>query len=70
MTWRETAAALSTFMLGLLVNPDTQETAQAELRAVVGTERLPTLEDRPKLPYIEAMMSESLRWLPAVPLGL
>ena len=49
--------------------PDVQSKAQAELDTVVGTGRLPEFEDRQSLPYIEAIMMETLRWRPAVPLG-
>jgi cytochrome P450 len=30
---------------------------------------LPTLEDRPNLPYVDALVKEVLRWQPVVPLG-
>lgn len=38
--------------------------AQSMLDEVVGQDRLPVHEDRPKLPYIDAMMEELLRWRP------
>ncbi|KAK4703963.1 hypothetical protein P7C70_g2246, partial [Phenoliferia sp. Uapishka_3] len=44
--------------------------AQAELDAVVGTERLPTFEDLPDLPYIQAILNETLRWRPIAVLGV
>ena len=49
--------------------PEVQKKAQAEIDAVVGRERLPTLADRPNLPYVEAIMSETLRWGPVAPMG-
>ena len=49
--------------------PDVQKYAQAELDNVVGPTKLPDFEDRPNLPYIEAILSEALRWLPVTPLG-
>jgi hypothetical protein len=55
--------------LAMLVYPETQARAQAELDAVVGRERLPTFADYPFLPYIRAMMKEALRWKPVTPLG-
>ena len=42
--------------------------AQAEIDAVVGRHRLPTLEDEASLPYIRALQLELLRWRPVVPL--
>lgn len=44
--------------------------AQALLDAAVGRERLPTFEDRPKLPYIDAIIEELLRWRPAGAAGV
>ncbi|GKU07111.1 unnamed protein product [Fusarium langsethiae] len=38
--------------------------AQRILDEVVGRDRLPTFEHRPKLAYIEAILSETLRWRP------
>lgn len=66
----QTAAALSTFFLAVLLNPSAQQRAQAELDAVVGHDRLPTLGDRDNLPYVRALCSEILRWNPTAPLGL
>ncbi|KAH6842966.1 cytochrome P450 [Chaetomium sp. MPI-CAGE-AT-0009] len=40
--------------------------AQALLVEGVGKDRLPTFEDRPKLAYIDAIASETLRWHPVV----
>ncbi|KAK1765113.1 cytochrome P450 [Phialemonium atrogriseum] len=40
--------------------------AQQLLDEVVGRDRLPTFEDRPKLAYIDAIASETLRWRPVV----
>ena len=48
--------------------PDVQRKARAELDATVGAERLPEIED--DLPYIHAVVMESLRWIPTVPLGV
>ena len=42
---------------------------QAEIDAVVGTDRLPEFDDRPSLTYIDAILRETLRWQPPAPLG-
>ena len=47
-----------------------QEKAQAEIDRVIGTDRLPTFEDRPSMPYVEAMYKEVMRWRPIAPLGV
>lgn len=50
-------------------NPIIQAKAQAELDEVIGRDRLPDFTDREQLPYINAMIMETLRWQPVVPLG-
>lgn len=57
------------FFLAMVLFPGVQEKAQAQIDAVIGTERLPTLEDRSSLTYIDAIMRETLRWNPVLPLG-
>ena len=52
------------------LHPGVRERAQAELHAVVGPNRLPAHADRPNLPYINAIIKESLRWQNAAPLGI
>jgi cytochrome P450 len=54
--------AISHFFLAMLQHPEVAAQARAELDAVVGTSRLPNLNDRPNLPYLECIMSEVLRW--------
>ena len=50
--------------------PEAQRKAQEEIDAVVGTHRLPNIDDRDSLPYIDSLLKEVLRWGPATPLGL
>ncbi|XP_034236818.1 probable cytochrome P450 304a1 isoform X1 [Thrips palmi] len=45
----------------LAQHPDKQDAAHREIVAVVGRGRLPTLDDRPSLPYTEAILREVLR---------
>ena len=52
------------------VYPNIQKKAREELDAVVGPNRLPTLADRAKLPYVNAIMKETLRWHTATPMAL
>ena len=52
----------------MVVNQGAQEKAQAEIDAVVGNDRLPTMEDRPLLPYLDAIFRETLRYSPIAPL--
>ncbi|KAI9448698.1 cytochrome P450 [Lactarius psammicola] len=65
-----TVAAILSLLIAVLLNPDVQTRAQHELDAVTGRERLPTFEDRPRLPFVAAMCKEVLRWRPTVPLSI
>ena len=58
------------WLLAMLAYPETQSRAQAELDAVVGRARPPTFADYPHLPYIRAMVKETLRWRPVGPVGV
>jgi hypothetical protein len=58
-----------TFFLMMIIHPEIQRRAQAELDAVVGPHRLPTLQDRVDLPYLGAIQKEIYRWAAIVPLG-
>ena len=53
----------------MVLYPEVQRKAQAEIDAVVGKDRLPDFGDRPLLPYVTAVLEEALRWHPVVPLG-
>lgn len=55
--------------MAMALHPETLRKAQAELDLVVGTERMPRIDDRASLPYVDAVIKETLRWHPAVPLG-
>ncbi|KAI0064158.1 cytochrome P450 [Artomyces pyxidatus] len=65
-----TVSALRTGLLALVLHPDVQQRARAELDQVVGRDRLPTFEDQPFLPYITAICRETLRWQVVLPLSL
>ena len=43
--------------------------AQKQLDDVLGGERLPEHSDMDQLPYISAIIKETLRWAPPLPLG-
>ncbi|KDQ16088.1 hypothetical protein BOTBODRAFT_144787 [Botryobasidium botryosum FD-172 SS1] len=65
-----THALLSSFFLAMATHPEVQKRAQAEIDGVVKGNALPTFEDRENLPYIECLLKELQRWIPAVPLSL
>ncbi|KAI0071515.1 cytochrome P450 monooxygenase [Panus rudis PR-1116 ss-1] len=66
----QTVTAMITFFLAMTRNPAVYKKMQEELDRVVGKDRLPELDDRDSLPYVEAVVKETLRWRPPTPLGL
>lgn len=53
----------------MCLHPHVQKRAQEELDAVIGGERLPTFDDMPNLPYVDACVKETLRYWTVAPLG-
>ncbi|GAP92623.2 putative cytochrome P450 oxidoreductase [Rosellinia necatrix] len=66
----ETAGVVATFYLAMTIYPEAQERGQEEIDRIIGKDRLPTLADRENLPYIDAIVKETFRWNPLVPMGL
>ena len=62
-------SAIYAFFLAMVLFPEVQAKAQAELYSIVGSERLPSFNDRDSLPYINALCKEVLRWHTVGPLG-
>jgi len=65
-----TVSAIYSLFLALTLFPDVQKKAQAEIDAVIGSDRLPNFTDRDSLPYLEALAKEVLRWNVVVPLAV
>ncbi|KAI0066588.1 cytochrome P450 [Artomyces pyxidatus] len=65
-----TVSAILTLFLALILHPEVQQKAQAELDAVTGRGRLPDYSDRTKLPYVDAVCKEVLRWRNVAPAGV
>ena len=65
-----TANALLWTLIALANNKDVQDRLRAEVDLVVPRDRLPSLNDQPKLPFVEATMLEILRWKTLVPLAI
>ncbi|PCD34812.1 hypothetical protein AU210_007407 [Fusarium oxysporum f. sp. radicis-cucumerinum] len=64
------AGSLASFLLACVkFGPQFIPKAQEELDRVVGSDRLPTFDDLPKLEYVRAIASETLRWRPVAVLG-
>lgn len=67
----DTTSATLTWTLSLLLNnPKALENAQAEMDEHVGRERLVEESDLKNLVYLEAIIKESMRLYPAVPLSV
>lgn len=64
-----TSTQLYGFIQALLLYPHIQTKGQAELDAIIGQDRMPTLNDIDRLPYVRACVKETLRWHPAAILG-
>lgn len=64
-----TSTQLYGFIQAMILYPEIMKKGQAELDAVIGQDRMPTLDDMPRLPYVRACVKESLRWLPVAVLG-
>lgn len=67
-----TTSTLYVFLLAMVLYPEVQARAQAEIDSVIGEAigRLPDWDDRASMPYINAVIQETLRWFPVVPLGI
>ncbi|KAF9766890.1 hypothetical protein IL306_000642 [Fusarium sp. DS 682] len=65
-----TVSSIRGFVLAMLLFPDVQKKAQQEIDNIIGTDRLPHFDDRDNLPYVNALIKETLRWIPVTPMGV
>ncbi|EIW84442.1 PAH-inducible cytochrome P450 monooxygenase PC-PAH 6 [Coniophora puteana RWD-64-598 SS2] len=65
-----TGSTLMIFILAMVLSPHVQKRAQSEIDTFIGTGRLPNFDDWAGLPYVEAVLRETLRWYTVVPQGL
>ncbi|KAJ4434996.1 hypothetical protein ANN_23568 [Periplaneta americana] len=63
-----TTSTLGFCLMYMLLYPEVQKKVRNELDAVVGRDRRPSLEDRPKLPYVEAVLTEVFRLCSIAPM--
>ncbi|KAF8914418.1 cytochrome P450 [Gymnopilus junonius] len=64
-----TVSAMLTFILLMTLHPEIQKRAQKDIDTLAPN-RLPSHDDYESLPYIRAIIKETLRWGPVAPLGL
>ncbi|KIM67833.1 hypothetical protein SCLCIDRAFT_1189995 [Scleroderma citrinum Foug A] len=65
-----TVSAIYSFFLAMTLFPEAQKKAQAEIDAIIGSDRLPTFADRDSLLYVEALAKEVFRWNVVAPTGV
>ncbi|KAJ7579218.1 cytochrome P450 [Mycena floridula] len=65
-----TYAALCTFILAMLSNPEAQKQAQAEIDSILQFGELPHFSDKESMPMVDAILMEVLRWKTVAPLGI
>lgn len=63
-----TGITVDFLFLHMAVHQDVQRKLQKEIDSVIPRDRIPDLEDRAKLPYVEAVMSETQRLWPVFPI--
>ena len=53
----------------MVLHPEAQNRAHAEIDAITKGSRIPDFNDQPDLPFVGAVLSETLRRYPPSPLG-
>lgn len=61
-----TISIISSFVLAMILFPEVQRRAQAEIDTAVGSFRFPSFADRGALPYVNAVVKEAIRWNPVI----
>ncbi|PHH76622.1 hypothetical protein CDD80_1377 [Ophiocordyceps camponoti-rufipedis] len=65
-----TSGALLVTILACICYPQAMRNVQDELESQVGSDRLPSFDDFPHLPYTQSFVQEALRWRPLAPGGV
>ncbi|KAJ2918174.1 hypothetical protein MD484_g2275, partial [Candolleomyces efflorescens] len=65
-----TTGVMTMFIFLMVLHPEVQRKAQAELDRVCGTSHLPDFGDREELVYVKAVVTELLRWYQATPMAV
>jgi cytochrome P450 len=54
----------------MMLFPDVQRRAQAEMDELFGKPTLPSAADQTRLPYVNAIVKEAIRWHTVTPMGI
>jgi len=65
-----TVSAIASCVLGLLNNPEALKKAQREIDYVLQPGQLPSFDDEASLPYVTAVVKETLRWRTVTPIAV
>lgn len=65
----QSVASTLVFIMAMVMYPEVQTKAQAEIDAILGGVRLPEMTDRDSMPYMRSIVKEVFRWKTVVPLG-
>lgn len=65
-----TASVLTSFFLAMTVCPEVSKKAREELSQTLGDGVMPTVDDCSRLPYLSAVVKETIRWGIVGPLGV
>ncbi|KAJ7218143.1 cytochrome P450 [Mycena pura] len=66
----QTVLAMRTFVLAMSLYPEVQKKGQEAVDAALGGDRLPDFNDFGHIPYVDAIINETLRWQPPLPLSI
>ncbi|KAL5632124.1 hypothetical protein ACGC1H_000216 [Rhizoctonia solani] len=65
-----TSSLLLSFVASMILNPEVQTRAQKEIDLILGLGVLPTMADRARLPYVNRLILELMRWRPPLTIGI
>ncbi|KAL1751148.1 cytochrome P450 [Schizophyllum commune] len=65
-----TVCTILNFVLAMLDHPEILKRAQAELDSVLKPGQWPDFDDEERLPYVTAIVKETMRYMPVTPLAL
>ncbi|KAK0213317.1 cytochrome P450 [Desarmillaria ectypa] len=65
-----TIMTIEIFLLAMLHYPDVMKKTQAEIDSIVGSGRMPDFKDFDALPYVQAVIKETMRWRCIVPIAV